>query len=76
MIMKIKENVLSVQCAVMRDWQSEIIEDNHPVLNEIWNIKHMVFFALSMREYDDYMKLQGLDRELYIRKKALSLIQI
>ena len=64
-----------VQVAVMRDWTTEIIEDEHPVLQEIWQVKRMVFASLSMQEYHHYMSLKWLDRELFMRDKALALIQ-
>ena len=64
-----------VDVIIYADWNSEIIDDMHPVLKEVWNIRHRVMVSLSMREYDEYISKKWLQRELYIREKALQLIQ-
>lgn len=64
-----------VQAAIRRDGYTEIIEEDHPVLKQIWDIKHMVFVALTMREYDDYMSMNSFARQQYIQERALELIQ-
>ena len=72
---KTKDFYFPVEVNITRDWNSEIVDDMHPVISQIWDIKYKAFVALDMREYDEYMNLKWLDRELYMRKKALEIIQ-
>ena len=61
---------------IYTDWYTEVIEDvSNPALKEVANIKAKVEVALTMKEWDEYMDLTWTQRELYIREKALSLIQ-
>lgn len=58
------------------DWNWEIIEDCHnPTLVEISHMRWKVFDRLSCREQHELSKLKWLDRQQFIRNKALQLIQ-
>lgn len=65
----------TIEYELYEDWNGEIIEDcNHPVLLEISHIHWKVFDNLSLLEQQELLSLKWLDRTLYIRKKALSLL--
>jgi len=65
-----------VEVNVMADWNSEIVDDlANPTFQYVWQIKHKVMLSLDMREWEHYMNLKWLDRELYVREKALQIIQ-
>ena len=65
---KIKDFIFQITEDV--NWEVDIIDDMHPILKEIGNIRRTVVATLDMREYEEYMKLSPSKREDFIKEKA------
>ena len=69
-----KDFTFTLQINVLRDGQIELATNE--LNNYIGQVKRTVCVNLSLNEYDEYLKRKPwLDRELYLRKLALDLIQ-
>lgn len=65
-----------IAVAITKDWQAyDETRNIHPLLKEAGLIKHRVMVSLSKKEFDEFNKKQGLSRDLWIRARALELIQ-
>lgn len=65
----------AVDVIIYTDGQAEIIDDwENPSFKELCNIRRRTMVALNMQEYDEYMSKKWMDRVLYIREKALNLL--
>lgn len=56
------------------DGNWEILEDENPTVSQAERTKHRTAVALTQREYEEYMSLRWLERTLYIREKAMDII--
>lgn len=65
----------SIQVAVTRSWfMEEILDDNHPILKQMWDIKQTVFINLSQEDWEFYQQLRWLDKTAYLRKITIEFI--
>jgi len=66
-----KDVTFCIEVNKLRNWNSELVDEKHPVFREIMDIKNKVFISLDMREYNDYLELKPSDREQYLLNKAI-----
>lgn len=67
----------AVDVILYTDWMTEDITENKDdmVLKEVYNIKKRVVLSLTMNEWEFYVWLKGIEKELWVRKKTLEIIQ-
>ena len=56
------------------DWNWIEVEGENPTVSQAEQTKNRVSVALSQSEYDEYMSLRWLARTLYIRERAMDII--
>ena len=69
-------NHKSIIASVRYDWFIEEAEHIHRDMKISWDIKRYISIGLKLEERNEYQKLRGTDKILYIREKTIALMNI